>query len=125
MTETKISLSERVYAALLRWFPTDFRREFGVEMRELFRDHLRAARKRSGLRGVLMLWIRTIPDLFFTGFHEHEDEMLNAIVQDARYAVRILRKNPVFTLVAIAVVALGTGAVSTIFSVANAAILRP
>jgi hypothetical protein len=94
-------------------------------MRDLFRDHLREARQRHGGASVLLLWLRTIPDLLFTGLFEHEEEMLNAIVQDARYAVRILLKNPVFTLVAVAVVALGTGAVSTIFSVANAVVLRP
>lgn len=47
------------------------------------------------------------------------------ISQDFRYALRTLRKNPVFTAVAIVVVALGTGAVSTIFSVANSVMLRP
>jgi predicted permease len=94
-------------------------------MRELFRDHLHAARARAGRRGVALLWLRTIPDLLATGFHEHEANMLQAIAQDARYAVRILRNNSLFTIVAVLVVALGTGAVSTIFSVANAAILRP
>jgi putative ABC transport system permease protein len=125
MTRESSSRSERVYAALLRLFPRAFRSDFGQDMRDLFRDHLREARKRHGGVGVLLLWLRTIPDLLFTGLFEHEEEMLNAIVQDARYAVRILRKNPVFTLVAVAVVALGTGAVSTIFSVANAVVLRP
>jgi predicted permease len=51
--------------------------------------------------------------------------MLNAIAQDARYALRTFRRNPLFAFVAAAVVALGTGAVSTIFSVANAVVLRP
>ena len=51
--------------------------------------------------------------------------MCNVLGQDVRYAARTLRKNPVFTLVAVAVVALGAGAVSTIFSVANSIVLRP
>ena len=50
--------------------------------------------------------------------------MLQALLQDIRFGARMLRKNPGFTAVAIAVVALGTGAVSTIFSVANAVVLR-
>ncbi len=119
------SWSERAYAALLRLYPDEFRRDFGADMRDLFRDHLREARRASGWRGVLGLWLRTIPDLLLTGIHEHEDEMLQAIRQDARYAVRMLRKNRIFTIVAVLVVAIGVGAVSTIFSITNAIILRP
>jgi predicted permease len=125
VTEPPLSLSERLYAALLRWYPDDFRRDFAPDMRDLFRDHLRAARARSGVWGVALLWMRAIPDLLLTGFHIHEDNMLQAILQDARYAMRILKKNALFTAIAIAVVALGTGAVSTIYSVANAMIFRP
>ena len=122
---TRRTLSERAYAALLRWYPADFRREFAPDMRDLFRDHLRATRARSGMLGVTLLWFRTIPDLLLTGIHVHEANMLEAILQDARYAVRILKKNALFTAIAVLVVALGTGAVSTIYSVANAVILRP
>jgi predicted permease len=125
VTSPKISLSERIYAALLRWYPADFRRDFASDMRDVFRDHLRTARERSGVFGVAMLWLRTIPDLLLTGIHFHEDNMLQAMLQDARYATRMLKKNPLFTIIAVLVVGLGTGAVSTIYSVANAAILRP
>src|SRR5678816_874057 len=51
--------------------------------------------------------------------------MMTTVAQDLRYAGRMLRKSRVLTTVAIVVIALGTGAVSTIFSVANAIVLRP
>jgi predicted permease len=50
---------------------------------------------------------------------------IESLLSDLRYAGRMLRKSPVFSVVTILVVALGTGAVTTIFSATNAMLLRP
>jgi predicted permease len=53
------------------------------------------------------------------------ENLLGTVLSDLRFAGRMLRKNPVFTAVVVLVVALGSGAVTTIFSAMNSLLLRP
>lgn len=62
LSKAALALSERAYRALLAAYPASFRREYGPQMAQLFRDLCRDALRRRGPAGLAGVWVRTLWD---------------------------------------------------------------
>ncbi|HET6745232.1 MAG TPA: hypothetical protein VFH90_05200 [Candidatus Limnocylindria bacterium] len=63
-------MSERIYRALLRLYPADFRHRFGEDMVQLFSDKLRDARASRAPWGTAAAWLAMLGDVATTAASE-------------------------------------------------------
>jgi predicted permease len=119
---------------LLRKIRTLFRKEkFNAEMSEEMRLHLERRIEENIASGMLPEEARYAALRKFGGVEQAKEiareqrtwVWLEQTLQDLRYAVSSLRRNPIFSLTAVLTLILGLGSTTTIFTLVDAMLWRP
>jgi hypothetical protein len=76
-----LAFSGRLYSLLLLAYPTRFRRAYGREMAQVFRDDIRSTFQENGAAGLIGLWFLVMFDLLKTAFAEHIWEVFHMPVE--------------------------------------------
>jgi putative ABC transport system permease protein len=131
-------LSRTAYRLFLRAYPREFRERFAQDLEADFYEMRRT-------RGAAYAWRRALVDLFYAlplttsdaiaergrtarirgPITPPGEPVMRSLLFDLRQGFRALVKAPAFTAVTVLTLALGIGANSAIFTLVNAALVRP
>ena len=141
------TVAVRLLRPILLLYPAHYRHTYAREMTAAFAERYANVRREAGLLAATRVWLRTALDLVTSAGAEwarstrrsrglrqrldvnqksrRGDSLVSSIIQDVRQGLRSLRKQPGFAAVAVATLALGTGANTAIFSLVNTVLLEP
>ena len=131
----KRTFAERLYTVLLWAHPPAFRRECGAEILQCARAAATDATRaeilfmagRDGFASLARQWADTIrgPRRRLHSHPAPPGEPMRNLLRDVTRAARLLVRTPAFTIAALVTLALGIGANTAMFTLADATLLRP
>lgn len=120
------------YRRFLSLYPRDFRRRYEAELLQAFDDRRGETRFSGAIGGVRLVafllrdFVTAVPMTHRkSNGRRGADGMMSDIARDLRFSVRMLAKNPMFTLAAVTTLALGIGMNAATFSAVHGILLRP
>jgi predicted permease len=123
--------SHRVYRLILRLLPRDFRERFGAEMISVEREISRQRGETSWHHSIALFALaRTAVALRIDALRgalalpSPREALMNGTLQDLRFALRALRRDPLFSAFAILTLGLGIGAAGAVYGVVDRLVLR-
>ena len=109
----------RVYRAMIRAFPDEFKDAHGADLGDATEDTMRDIVRRHGTGALILLMPRLFLDLMLRVAAEHWQDAR----RDTRYAVRLLARAPGFTLAAVLCLAIGTGLTTAMYAQVQSTVL--